>query len=288
MRTYAALILLLVFHAIANGQSKVDIDSARKMVVEKKYFSALQIVSPCLNVKNSAEISNLDECLYLGEKIAEKAVSDMSAKYSQSLYDITQLYQGKSPVKYHNKLNEIENQLVKPILDLGISPFYSTIGGDWIYQHEFFKTLNSQLPNPKYQDEVEYVLFSSSPSAVTSQWKLWVSGLEQYIKRHPTGIFSLRAKLDLARLYDDLWFLADPGHVEKYKTYLMDNQGIYIDQNPTLANEHRKKALKLYHEIISTKENSSLSPLYITNARKRLIDLPKGIVNKRMILESGD
>ena len=288
MRTFTVFILLLLFSSVSNGQSKVDLDRARKMVAEKKYFSALQIVSPCLSVKNSGEISNLDDCLYFGEEIAIKAVADMSVKYNASMAEIQKLEKPYDHDNYVNKKDELENQLVKPLLDLGVSPFHSEIGGDWIYQHEFFTTLNSQLPNSKYREEVEYVLFSSSPSAVTSQWELWVSGLEQYIKRHPTGKFSLRAKLDLARLYDDLWYIANPAYVEGAKKDLMAMQNVNVDQNSVLANEYRKKALTLYREIISDKNKSSLSPQNINEVNKRLIDLPKGISHNTMMLDRGD
>ncbi len=277
--------LMLFLSSVAYGQNKVDLNNVSKMVSQRQHIKALESVAPCLRANSVKEISNLEECLYIGEEVAIKAISDLSKKYRSLLDDMaqsTKIYDQS----FYIKREEMTDKLIQPYLDLGIITRYNEIDGSWMYYHEFFKALNQKFPNSKYQEEVEYLLIESKASV--NNWEQSMSKLEAYIKRHPMGQYSLLAKFDLARIYDDLWYIADPARIDKYKKYLIEMNNLQIDQNTIQANEYRNKALKLYQEIISAKDKSSLSPQSINIANKRLADIPKGIVNGSMILQSGD
>lgn len=263
MRTFTIIFLILLLSSVTNGQSKVDIDKANKMVAEKDYLSALQILSPCLIAKSAKEIANLEKCLYIGEEIAIKAVSVLSIKYRKSLKDMASSYSVYDQ-SYYIKQKEMTDRLLSPYLEAGISPNYSEITDSCIYEHEFFEALNNIFPNSKYQDEVEYILIDQKASV--NNWEQWISELEDYVKRHPTGKYSLRAKLDLARNYSDLWNLVHPDHDWSFLV-------VEFPKDAKLANAYKQKALSYYSAILNAQNKSLLTEQEISAIKKQVADL---------------
>ncbi len=65
--------LMLFLSSVAYGQNKVDLNNVSKMVSQRQHIKALESVAPCLRANSVKEISNLEECLYIGEEVAIKA-----------------------------------------------------------------------------------------------------------------------------------------------------------------------------------------------------------------------
>jgi hypothetical protein len=263
MHFLAIIFLTLFVSSVSYGQDKVDLSNVGKMVTEKQYVKALKAVSPCLTTKSVKEISNLEECLYFGEEVAIKAFSDLSIKYRKLTDDMaksTKIYDQNFYIKKTEKTDE----LFKPYIELGLSASYNEIVDSCTYQHEFFKALNDKFPNSKYQEEVEYVLMDEKASV--NDWEQWISDLEQYIKRHPTGKYSIRAKLVLASNYSDLWNLILPDHDWSFLV-------VEFPKDAKLANSYKQKALTTYGAILNSPDKSLLQEQEINDIKKRISDL---------------
>jgi hypothetical protein len=263
MHFFAVIFLTLFVSSVGYGQDKVDISNVKKMVTEKQYFKALKAVSPCLLAKSVKEISNLEECLYFGEEVAIKAFSDLSIKYRKLTDDIaksTKIYDQN----FYIKKTAMTDDLFKPYTELGLSASYNEIVDSCIYHHEFFKALNAKFPDSKYQEEEEYVLLDEKASV--NDWEQWISDLEQYIKRHPTGKYSLRAKLVLANNYSDLWNLIHPDHDWSFLV-------VEFPKDAELANSYKQKALSTYSAILNAPDKSLLQEQQINYIKRRISDL---------------
>jgi hypothetical protein len=271
------LVLFLSPVCIAYGQNKVDIDNVNNMVQQQQYFAALKLVSPCLSANSVKEISNLEECLYKGEKIAIEAVSELSSKYWKMSDDLEKSTTNGNQ-SFYIKREELLKALRQSYLDLGISTRYNEIVNEFIYSHEFFKSLHEKFPNSKYQEEVEYILIDSEASV--NDWQQWISKLETYIKRYPTGRYSLKARVNLARNYGDLWNLMLPEHDWSFLV-------VEFPKDAKLANIYRQKALAVYNAILSLPDKSSLSEQELTNIKKEISDLKMNRASSGMSILRG-
>jgi len=260
-----AFVFLLLLPAIAFAD--VDVDKANALLKEGKSFEALKIVSPCLDADATDKLSNLEDCLYYGEKIAEIAVYNLDTQY-QNIAD-------------NNKENELAN-LFKPYKDLGIEPKWEKPLRDVriYYDHDFFKRLSTLYPESKYKGEVEYLFIRLD--AHYTKWEQWNRKLEKLVRDYPNDSFIVKAKFDLALNYDNLWAFTHP----KYDLSFFDEPERFPKNNKK-SEEYKQKALKLYKEILNTQDRRSLDKWEIRDVEKRVADIPKGIFNKRIHILSG-
>ena len=68
---------------ILQARTKIDLKEVRRLIDQEKYFEALKILSPSLQPDAKKHISNLEDCLYEGEKVADRAVQKISEKYKE-------------------------------------------------------------------------------------------------------------------------------------------------------------------------------------------------------------
>ncbi|KAF0221026.1 MAG: hypothetical protein FD174_739 [Geobacteraceae bacterium] len=251
MKIYSLSLAIIFFLSFKVLAADIDINKARNLVSNKKYFDALKIVAPCLKSSSIKSIVNLEECLYLGESIAEDAIRDLNKGF-QKAFD-----KGASFPSWEGLL---------PYNALGLKLGYDTPGANIVYENDFFKQLQAVLPNSKYREEVEYTLLDRNASV--NNWEKWNSELEHYIKKNPSGTFTLRAKLALAYNYHDLWNLMHPGHDWSFLV-------VTFQKDAKLANTYKVKALKLYKGILLTSDKSSLKDYELADIKERIDSLEK-------------
>jgi len=265
VKKFTALTISVMLFSPIISLAEIKLDEAKKLVNQKKYFDALKLVSPCLKAVSTKNIPNLEDCLYEGEKIAELAVEELSQQLFKLLKNL-KMENYPDYLSYYAAYDAIRKKLEGPYVNMGIHLFYCGSGAEYWYKSEFFKRLKEIFPKSKYRAEYEYVLIDKS--AHVNNWEDWISELENYIKNFPTGKYSLRAKLDLAYNYDDLWNIIHPNHDWSFL-------GVTFPKDSKLADEYKHKALKLYQEILKTRDKSGMEEYEINEVKKRISDLPK-------------
>lgn len=270
MKLNPLLIVLILFLFPSSGFAQVDLEEANKFLEHGKYLDALKIVAPCLDPKLNDKRLNLEYCLYIGENIAEKAISELTLKRNKVLdaFDNTRYPNYREGVSARREMiNELEAQY----LELGIAPFYNGSMDTYFYRNEFFKLHNELFPNSDNRAEVKYKLIDKS--ANVNIWKEWNRSLESFVREFPNSKYTINAKLDLAHNYDDLWNLTHPDH---------DWSFLVIDfpKDKNMADEYKQKALNLYKEILEDTNSKFLNSYDINDTQKRIIDLNKGVQRK--------
>lgn len=222
---------------------EIDINRAKVLLSKAQYKEALTILSPCLSENLNIPNQILEDCLYLGENAATKMEEAM----------------------WHKGIGDGERD--KIFKSFGIKPEYNHHNGP-IYNHDFFHSLNATFPASKYKDEVTYILIQNN------FWQAWENQLIGYLKEFPKGHYAIKAKLDLAHLYDNLW---DVLSVEE-SFYREDFSTGNFEEDLKLAEDYRARAINLYETILKdvTASSPGISEYELKETQKRVGNLRKG------------
>lgn len=245
------LVCIAFLFSSINVYAEVRLEEAKILYYEQdKYLEALQLVSPCLKVDSPKDVPDLEECLYFGNSVSEKAMEELNVKQKiiQRNFNIDM-----------KERSILINDLLAPYKKMGITPVYAEPHNEYRYQYEFFKRLKELFPKSKYRAEYEYILLNNGD--VVCDWEEWLEALNEYIKEFPNSKYTLRAKLDLAYNYDDLWNLIHPDHD-------WSNLVVTFPKDEEMANDYKQKALQLYKEILDASEGH-----YFIDIRERIVDL---------------
>ncbi len=213
----------------------VEIEKGRTLFTKGDIWGALEIFSACLHGKIALEERQLVECLYLGEKAADQVILSINRKGCR-----------KEDLAKFRKLG-LKVQMQK----------YFDVYCE--YDSEFFRTLRKKFPFSPYRAEVEFMHRGGCNVYVPQGWKDCEKAELKYIEEFSGADYVIRAKLELAHLYDNLWeHLTDlQGPVELVGTG-------NAEQDKTLAEESRYKALILYHDILQS------ASIFITDDEYRM------------------
>jgi hypothetical protein len=165
MTNFTAIAFLFILFLSGNVYAEINLEEAKELVNQKKYFDALKLVSPCLVAESTKDIPNLEDCLYEGEKIAEEAVKELKIKRSEALKSL-KMENFPNYLDFYNEQEAIVKKLIAPYEKLGIHPIYFEPGAEYLYKDEFFERLKRMFPNSKHRPEYEYVLIDKSASVM--------------------------------------------------------------------------------------------------------------------------
>jgi hypothetical protein len=239
-----------------NSSKQIDLDRAMQLTESGNYFEALTIVSPCLKSGSADEFSNLEDCLYYGEKIAILAVNKLSTTY------LNALERHEAPQDFRSWVGLL------PYKKLGINPEWDHYN-DATYKNEFFIKLSKVFPISKYKEEYTYKLIVTGENSIENVSR-WENDLKAYLKVFPDGQYASRVKLDLANIYDNLWDILLPENKNEYRTDFTSRD----DRADGIAAEkYRQEALRLYNEFLSGKHTEGISDYQINNAKQRVTEL---------------
>jgi hypothetical protein len=184
--------------------------------------------------------------------------------------------------KYWDKYYSIMDSVLMDYFTLGIELGFEKRSDQFIYQHEFLAKLIYLFPNSTHREEYDYIKIDDY--ANFENWENWIIDLEEYISKYRMSHFGLKARYDLARLYDDLWILLYPDSLDHgwYKIII----GKKKEKDKISADKYRQKAIKFYKEIeenyYSIFYNSLIRNLNKTNLRSIINRIPE----RRKELES--
>jgi hypothetical protein len=262
MRIISMIFMMAFLSSVSFAQTKVDIDKANKMVTDKKYLEALQILAPCLNSKTVKEISNLEECLYYGESVAQKAIVNLNQEYNN--------YKAKTTPSSNGRDEDFKTWLpvgyTRVGLDLTVDQW-----AEIVYQNEYIRSLQKMFPQSKYKAEIDYKIIDLN--ANVDEWKQWESSLLIYLKKYPEGPYSVRAKYDLARMYYDLWGLVNPDTKEFLVVSFRSGDPAKDRED---SERYRQEAIRLFTEILKVSDKSILTKGDQESIQKILPSLKKG------------
>lgn len=224
MKTHVFAGLLACFAVSMHSSmlfADVEIEKGRMLLTKGDVWKALEIFSACLRDGTTINQHQHVECLYLGEKAAEKVMNTMNRGGCR-----------QEDLARFRSLG----------LRTEIQKYYDTYCD---YGHEFFWTLRKKFPLSPYRAEVEFTFRGSCDVYVPQGWKDCEKAELKYAEEFSGVDYVVRAKLELAYLYDNLWeHLTDlQGPVELVGTG-------NTEQDKILAEESRYKALILYHDIL--------------------------------------
>lgn len=212
---------LVVFIYSSMLFADVEIEKGRTLFTKGDIWGALKIFSACLRDEITIGQHQHVACLYLGEKAAEQVILSMNRRgcREEDLAKFRKLGLKAEMQKYFDVYCE--------------------------YDYAFFKMLRKKFPFSPYWAEVEFMFRGGCNAYVPQGWKDCEKAELKYIEEFSSVDYVVRAKLELARLYDNLWeHLTDPqGPVELVGT---DN----AEQNKILVEESRYKAIILYRDIL--------------------------------------
>lgn len=227
-------LLLLCSISAFGSDNPPDLDKAKALAEQKQGFKALAIVAPCLKAKTRKDFPNLEDCLFLGEAIAERAVGPLGEKYEK------ETDYGRNGVRF------VDWPGVTPYIAMGLNVTYGHYGGG-IYRHEFLHKLKSLFPNSKYRDVFEYKFIERGVNDMASV-QTWIERLKAYRAEFPSGRYVLQVTFELANAYDDLWEILRPNSSAGYYEYFSSGDR---EEDTKLAEEYRMTALELYEQIMT-------------------------------------
>lgn len=209
----------------------LNISQASSLADNKKFEAALNILAPCLKITSTNDKNNLEDCLFYGEEIAEKALRSLELDY-------------KNKAKLHQAYGTFENWLST----MGIKIDYEKYAGA-VYQHNYIIKLIQLFPHSKYRDVYDYKTLERGTNDIKSVQK-WIDSLLDYRSKYPTGRYIFNATVDLANAYDDLWEILTPdpefdGYSPYYSYFSSGNK----DKDKLNAEIYRNNALKLYKHL---------------------------------------
>ncbi|MDH3670409.1 MAG: hypothetical protein OES46_04520 [Gammaproteobacteria bacterium] len=230
---FPILVILLVSSAPAFArQVRIDIETALALADKKEYVSAVGILAPCLKATSPTKYSNLEDCLFHGDKITEKAVRPLASRYEK------ETNYGRTGVQFQNWPG------VARYLEMGLDPRLGYYGGT-IYEHEFLRHLRDLFPNSKYRDVYEYKLLERGENDMASGQQ-WVDALKSYRSQYPNGRYFINATSDLANAYDDLWEILRPNSQHEHHEYFSVGDQ---ETDTQRSEQYRALALDLYEEL---------------------------------------
>lgn len=223
--------------------SEIDINKAKELLNKAQYKEALTILSPCLNENLNIPNQILEECLYLGE--------NASAEMEDAMW--------------RDGVGDSERD--KIFKSYGIKPEYDHHNGP-IYNHAFFNRLKVTFPTSKYKDEYTYILIKNE------NWKIWEKQLISYLKEFPEGNYAIKAKLDLAHLYDNLWDVLSEDNL--YREYFSSGN---LEEDLKRAEDYRSKAINLYEAVLkdATASTPGISEYELNETKTRVRNLRAGM-----------
>ena len=226
----------VVSRKVVNYEKEPDEESLNKAInlaKNEEYEKALTILSSCLS-SNSVNNPLLEECLYQGEVIVEKALHVLYKRY-------------ETYTELQHTFGDIKNWLAT----MGIIVRRDTSSSAIKYTNNYLKQLIKLFPDSKYQDVYAFKQIKRGTNSKEAVFK-WIKELELYRSKYPDGRHMFNATVNLANAYDNLWeilslFPEYEGYSEYYSTFTSGNKKI----DKKSAEKYRNKALELYKFVIS-------------------------------------
>jgi hypothetical protein len=208
----------------------IDLERALALSDQRDYLAALRIVRPCVREEAIPLYPNLEDCLYEGGRILEKAAGsipdqDIDPSATDEFRRLAAL------------LPEINLEGYKYFLD---------------YENIFHQALAARFPGSPRMAEVRYGLINAD-IAGDQGWQTWEQDLLDYLRDFPATPQAIRARLMLARIYDNIWQImlenleSEPGEQEGYLAYMMSGD---YERDSSVAESYRQHALSRYDEVL--------------------------------------
>lgn len=191
------IIVLTIFTMSSAYAEMLKPNLAEILMMEKHgdLAGAATQLTPCLAGKVSLPPSDLEECLYVGERIIGLLLADIY------------------------KSGEDEKNISEKLSKFGIK-LVTGFDGNY-YNHDYFRALAKKFPKSKHADEFEYVLMKAdAPQIGVTPWEDTSAKLKKFLNKYPQGPYAQAANFWLGCIYEGLWALLRPDTTEAgYRDY---------------------------------------------------------------------
>jgi hypothetical protein len=213
--------------------TRPNLPEALKLEKQGRFEESAKQLVPCLGSASLPD-AELEECLYVGERVAE------------SMHRGLRMQVGG------------EEKIISALNGLGIKHKIEHYGGAY-YDHDFFRLLAKKFPKSKHSEEFEYVLMNKgSLQEGIAPWEGHTANLKLYLRKFPNGPYSQAARLELGCIYASLWSLLRPDTTESgYRDSIGLSSGD-PKRDEVRALQFRAEAIKMYEDGLSYPGKGSL------------------------------
>ena len=225
--------LIVTTFSIA-APTRPNLPEALKLEKQRRFEEAAKQLIPCLDATVSLPSAELEECLYVGDRVTESLYKELFVQVGG------------------------EEKLVSALNGLGIKPKIEHYAGAY-YDHDFLRLLAKKFPKSKHGEEFDYVLMNKgSLQESLAPWEVHAANLKLYLRKYPNGPYSQAAKLELGCIYASLWSLL---RSDTNESGYRDSIGLSSGdpgRDEIRALQFRAEAIKMYEDGLSHQGKNSL------------------------------
>jgi hypothetical protein len=235
-----------------------DIVAGKKLLERGDAWGALTVFAPCLK-HPLADADKQVDCLYFGDKASRAVIASMSRHGCRD-----------ADIARFNRLGFKTRRL--------------HVTEDYCAEDPIFLlTLQRGYPHSRYRDEVEFLLRGGCDVYKASGgWRDCERHDFEYIEAFSSSEYVALAKLELARMYAELWEVFN----EDRSVFAHEGGTGDTTKDARLAAEYRYRALLLYRELLHS-QNRLLAP-QIRSIAIRYAKLSAGIDSHWRAYVQGD